>query len=69
MDFNKEEIMNDKVKELKAQVFDIIVAQENLKGQFSQLEEVKQEKLKELKAALDETRQSQEQKEVNKEGE
>ena len=39
----------DKIKDLKAEIFDIIRQQEALRLQFDKLQAVKQEKLKELK--------------------
>lgn len=40
----------DKVIQLKAEIFDIIAAQEQLKDQFGQLEQYKQQKLREVQA-------------------
>ena len=41
--------MEDKAKELKAEIFDIIRQQEQLQNAFSRLQTVKDNKLKELK--------------------
>ena len=38
----------DTIKSLKAEIFDIITAQEQVKEQFNQLEQYKQVKIKEL---------------------
>ena len=40
------------ILEIKAEIFDIIVAQENLQGQINQLQEIKQQKLQKLHQAL-----------------
>ena len=42
----------DKNTSIKAEIFDIITAQEQVKEQFNQLEQYKQEKLKELQEEL-----------------
>lgn len=38
--------------EIKAEIFDIITAQEQLRSQFDQLDKIKQGKLQELQQAL-----------------
>jgi len=43
---------NTQVVALKAEIFDILAAQENLRYQVQQLDEKKQAKLKELQALL-----------------
>ncbi|SFM08963.1 hypothetical protein [Pelosinus propionicus] len=40
--------------EIKAEIFDIIVSQENLQSQISQLQAIKQQKLQALQQALEE---------------
>lgn len=40
----------EKIKELKAEIFDLLVAQEQLQMQIAELEKVKAQKLIELKA-------------------
>ena len=55
--------MSDRVKELKAEIFDILVRQDSLKVQFQQVEEEKQAKLTELKAEQEKTSQNAEKQE------
>ena len=42
----------DTIKSLKAEIFDIITAQEQVKEQFNQLEQYKQVKIKELQEEI-----------------
>ena len=44
--------MNEKVQELKAEIFDILANQDALKMKFNELEQNKQEKLKKLQGIL-----------------
>lgn len=44
--------MNDKIKDLKAELFDILCQQENLSNQINQLEKIKQQKLQELQTEI-----------------
>jgi CHASE3 domain sensor protein len=41
------------IVEIKAEIFDIIVTQENLQGQINQLQEIKQQKLQTLQQAIE----------------
>ena len=43
------------VTEIKAEIFDIVTAQEQLRTQFEQLDKMKQGKLQELQQALQDT--------------